>query len=179
LLLPLFAYRFLSYPPTIPCTHVCVCVTTQVYIFLSIFRLYVHLTPFGHVYLSIYLVTYKYCHVYEWLQTEFGVVIEFIELLLDVGTSNYSAIANSHFTIHCSTHLSLPSMLCLHQSLSGDGFKRRIFPFLWVPGLSLYLGFQFLTATSHNDWTAEVLYLTHSPTKLLHYTTLSTNSSCL
>jgi hypothetical protein len=38
---------------------------------------------------------YTCCHVYEWLETGFGLVIGFIRLLQLVSTSNYSAIANS------------------------------------------------------------------------------------
>jgi hypothetical protein len=39
---------------------------------------------------------YTYCHVHEWLQAGFGWVIGFIEHLLIINTSNYSAIANPH-----------------------------------------------------------------------------------
>jgi hypothetical protein len=67
----------------------------------------------------------------------YGLVSGFIEHIYTklVTTSNYSAIANSHSAIHYSTHLSLLSQLCLHQS-SGNRFQRRKFPFLWVPELS-------------------------------------------
>jgi hypothetical protein len=37
-----------------------------------------------------------YCHVTEWLQTGFGLVIGLNKHLQIVTTSNYSAIANSH-----------------------------------------------------------------------------------
>jgi hypothetical protein len=38
----------------------------------------------------------KYYHVCEWLQTGFGLIIQVIEHLQIVTTSNYSAITNSH-----------------------------------------------------------------------------------
>jgi superfamily I DNA and RNA helicase len=38
----------------------------------------------------------RYCHVYERLYTEFGLVVGFTEHLQNVITNNYSAIANSH-----------------------------------------------------------------------------------
>jgi hypothetical protein len=54
----------------------------------------------------------------------FGLVIEFIEQLQVVTTSNYIAIANSHTHSSSLQHvLSLLSLLCLHQSLSGNGFE--------------------------------------------------------
>jgi hypothetical protein len=47
----------------------------------------------------------SYCHVYEWLERESGLVIVFIDHLQIVTTSNYKAVANSHIlTIHYSTH---------------------------------------------------------------------------
>jgi hypothetical protein len=39
---------------------------------------------------------HSYCHVYERLETRFGLVIGFIEHLQNVTTRNYSVIANSH-----------------------------------------------------------------------------------
>jgi hypothetical protein len=49
----------------------------------------------------------------------FWLVIVFLEHLQIVTTSCYSAIANSHFAVHYSTHLTLLSLLCVHR-LSGD-----------------------------------------------------------
>jgi hypothetical protein len=66
-----------------------------------------------------------YRHVYEWLQTGFGLVIGFIDLLQNVATSNYTAIANSHSQQFTTAALSLLSLLHLHQPLSGNGFQRR------------------------------------------------------
>jgi hypothetical protein len=45
-----------------------------------------------HKYININI----YCHVYERLQTGFRLVIGFIKYLLNITTSNYNAIANSH-----------------------------------------------------------------------------------
>jgi hypothetical protein len=82
----------------------------------------------------------------------FGMVILFIELLQNVTTSNYSDIANSYILYNSLQHaLRLFSLLCLHQSLSGNGFQRRTFPLLWVPELSPCLSYQLLTATAHKD----------------------------
>jgi hypothetical protein len=52
----------------------------------------------------------------------FGLVTEFTEYLQTVTKSNYCAIANSHSAIHYSPHLSLLSLLCLHQ-FSGSSFQ--------------------------------------------------------
>jgi hypothetical protein len=49
----------------------------------------------------------------------FGLVIEFIEQLEIVTISNYSTIANSLQHV-----LSVLSLLCLHQSLPGDGSQQ-------------------------------------------------------
>jgi hypothetical protein len=57
----------------------------------------------------------------------FGLVIGFIEHLQIVTTSKYIAIANLHSAIHCSTHLSLLSVLCFHQ-FSGNGFQQWLLP---------------------------------------------------
>jgi hypothetical protein len=66
--------------------------------------------------------------VVKWLDTGFGLVIEFIALLQTVNTINYSAIANSHTYYNSLQHtLSLLSLLCLHQSLLGNGSQRRRF----------------------------------------------------
>jgi hypothetical protein len=72
-------------------------------------------------YIYIYILSRFYG---VWLYTSVGLVIEFIEHLQNVTTSNCIAIGNSHSAIHYSTHLSLLSVLCLHQSLSGNGFQR-------------------------------------------------------
>jgi hypothetical protein len=55
---------------------------------------------------------------------EFGFVIGFIELLQIVNT-NCSAIANSHTHSSLEHVVRLLVILCLHQSLSGNGFQRR------------------------------------------------------
>jgi hypothetical protein len=69
--------------------------------------------------------------------TEFRLVIGFIKHLQNVTTSNYSAIANSHTLHFTRAHSSLLlSLLCLHQSLPGNGFQKWTFLFLWVPELS-------------------------------------------
>jgi hypothetical protein len=47
--------------------------------------------------------------------------------------------------------LSLLSPLCVHQSLLGSGFQRRMLPLLWVPAISPCLNYQLLTATAHKD----------------------------
>jgi hypothetical protein len=52
--------------------------------------------------------------------------------------SNYSAIANSHFTVHYSTHLSLLSLLCLQTSLlvtASNGGRSPSSGFVPVPQL--------------------------------------------
>jgi hypothetical protein len=81
----------------------------------------------------------------------FGLVIGFLEHLQIVTAGNYGAIANSHSAVHYSTHLSLLTLLCLHQSLSGNGFQWRTFPLLWVPEISPCLSYHLLTATDHKD----------------------------
>jgi hypothetical protein len=62
-----------------------------------------------------------------WLQTGYGLVIGFTELIQNVITSNYGAIANClnlQFTTARNKALSLLSLLCL-QSFSGNGFQQR------------------------------------------------------
>jgi hypothetical protein len=59
----------------------------------------------------------------------FGLVIGFIEHLQIVTTLNYSVIANSHTVRFIRARISLLSLLCLHQSLPGDGFQKcRLLP---------------------------------------------------
>jgi hypothetical protein len=70
------------------------------------------------------------------LQTGFGLVIGFIEHLQIVTTSNCGAIL---------------ILLCLHQSLPGNGFQHLTSPLLWVPELSPCLRYHVLTAPAHND----------------------------
>jgi hypothetical protein len=55
--------------------------------------------------------------------------------------------------------LSLLSLLCLHQLLSGNGFQQQPLPLLWVPELPPWLSYRLLTTTDHNDWTAAILWL--------------------
>jgi hypothetical protein len=59
-----------------------------------------------------------YCHVYVWLQTKFGLIIRFIDLLYTrlVSTSNYSATANFHNSqITTATAKPFTSLLCLRS----------------------------------------------------------------
>jgi hypothetical protein len=57
----------------------------------------------------------------------FALIIGFSELLQNVTTNNYSATANSH-TLQLQHALNLLGLLCLHQSLPGDGSQQ--FPLL-------------------------------------------------
>jgi hypothetical protein len=104
--------------------------------------------------------------VYECLQTGFGLIIRYIELLQNVSTSNCNAIANSHYLQFIAARTN-SSVFCLHQSLHSSGFKRRTFPLLWDPELSPRLSYQLLTATAHNSWTAAVFKLILSLTNQL------------
>jgi hypothetical protein len=74
--------------------------------------------------------------------------------------------------------LSLLSLLSLHLSLLGNGFKRRMFQFLWVPELLPCLSYQLLTVTAHNRTAVPWLNpLIQQST--LHFPTLHcTNSNC-
>jgi hypothetical protein len=54
-----------------------------------------------------------------------GLVIGFAEHLQVVTTRNYSAIANSHTLQFTTVRTSFLSLLCLHQSLPGDGSQQR------------------------------------------------------
>jgi hypothetical protein len=63
-----------------------------------------------------------YCHVNERLQTGFGLVIGFIELLKNVITYNYSTNVNSLQHVR-----SLLSLLCLHRLSPSNGFKAIAF----------------------------------------------------
>jgi hypothetical protein len=77
-------------------------------------------------------------------------------------------MALSLFHTFCSSLqliLSLLSLLCLHQSLSGNGFQWRIFPLRRFPEISPCLSCPFLRTTDHNGWTAVLWLLTNSPTK--------------
>jgi hypothetical protein len=56
--------------------------------------------------------TCQYYHLYERLQTGFGLVIEFIDQLQIVTTSNYSAVANSH-TLQFTTARAVFSVCCI------------------------------------------------------------------
>jgi hypothetical protein len=94
-----------------------------------------------------------YSHIYGVTKDGFGLVIGYTEHLYTqlVTTSKCNAIANSHCAVHHSTHLNLLSLLCLHQSVSGNGFQRRTFPFLWVTEMSPSLSYRLLTTTAHKD----------------------------
>jgi hypothetical protein len=72
-------------------------------------------------------VTPYFIHTVMWLSDYtrgLDLVISLTVLLKFVGTSNYSAIANSHTTAHYSNALSFLSLVRLHR-LSGNGFQRR------------------------------------------------------
>jgi hypothetical protein len=100
--------------------------------------------------------------MYGWLKTGSGLVIEFFAHLQIVTTSNSSATTNSHTQQFTRARTKSSQSALSSPVLSGSGFQRRTFPFLWVPELSPCLSYQRLTAKAHNDWTA-VLYLTNSP----------------
>jgi hypothetical protein len=51
-------------------------------------------------------------------------------------TSKCKRFTNSHTSQFTTAHTLVFSVCCLHQSLSGNGFQLRMFPFLWVPELS-------------------------------------------
>jgi hypothetical protein len=97
-----------------------------------------------------------YCHVYEWLQTGFELVILFIEQLQIVTTSKCSPIANSHpeqFTkAHTNyTQFTVTSVVVWQRLPTADvplTLDSRNIP---------CLSYQFLTANSLKDWTAAVL----------------------
>jgi hypothetical protein len=73
-------------------------------------------------------------------------VIEFIELLKLINASKYSSIANSHSTVHCSTHYGISlGWLCLHRLSPGNGDQRHRFPSFPVPRLRYSLGCAYLT----------------------------------
>jgi hypothetical protein len=78
----------------------------------------------------------------------FGLLIGFIEHLQIVTTNKYGGSLQHTLGIY--------SLLCLQQSLPGNGFQRWTFPLLWVPELSPCLSYQVLTATVHKDGTSTV-----------------------
>jgi hypothetical protein len=90
---------------------------------------------------------------------------------------NYCGNANSHTLLQ---HvLSLLNLLCLNQSLSGNGSQRRAFPFLWAPELSPCPSYQLPASnrSTHKDWTVAVLELTTSIlSTVLNCTALSRSS---
>jgi hypothetical protein len=68
-----------------------------------------------------------------------------------------------HYYTHTHTHTKYPQSY-LQQSLPGNGFQRRTFPFLSVPKPFPCLSYQLITATAHNEWTPAVLWLIQSLT---------------
>jgi hypothetical protein len=74
-----------------------------------------------------------YCHVIEWLQTEFGFVIGFIEHLQLVSTSNYSAIANSHTLEFTIAHTTFLNLLCTPWKFTSDA-EKLVLQILQFPG---------------------------------------------
>jgi hypothetical protein len=86
------------------------------------------------------------CHVIDWLYTGFGLVIGFIEHLQNVTTNNYDSLNQLHTSKITATtaHVILLSLVCLHQSLPGDGSQQ-------CPVLP----------QSHSYWLATVSQLTH------------------
>jgi hypothetical protein len=65
-----------------------------------------------------------------------------------VTASGRRAVAVLPSAILHSTHLNLLNLLCLHLSLSGNGFQRWTFPLLWLPEMRLCLSYQLLRATA-------------------------------
>jgi hypothetical protein len=90
------------------------------------------------------------------VQTGFGLMIGFTGLFDTARNYILQCI-----TTHTPTYWCPQSRLL--QPLLGN-FRRRTFPFLWVPKISPYLSYQLLTATAHNEWTSVVLQLTNSVT---------------
>jgi hypothetical protein len=60
--------------------------------------IYVHFRFIIYVSTSVKNATYKwtYCHVIEWLQKGFKLVIEFIEYLQNLTTNNYTSLTEFH-----------------------------------------------------------------------------------
>jgi hypothetical protein len=52
----------------------------------------------------------------------------FIELLKRLTAKNYSALANEHILPYTRASINLPSLLCLHQALPGNGFQQCPLP---------------------------------------------------
>jgi hypothetical protein len=77
----------------------------------------------------------------------FGLVIQFIEDLQIVTTSNYSAVTNS-----CTQEFTIARTKSSQSAvLPGSGFQWWMLPLIWVRKLSLCLICQLLTAASRND----------------------------
>jgi hypothetical protein len=97
-------------------------------------------------------------------------VIRFIDHLQIVTTSNYSAVLIRTLCSSLQHVLRLLSLLCLHQSLSGNGFQRRTFPLLLVPELSPCLSYQQRLTTTELQRSSYTH--TQSPSSSLHCTAL-------
>jgi hypothetical protein len=110
-----------------------------------------------------------YCHMYEWLQMGFGLMIEFIGLFDTVHDYPWQ-FTITHTHTHTPTHSAMSPVLS-SLAVAGSQLAMADVPLplgSWtIPGLS----YQLLTPTAHNNQTSAVLWLTH---KLSHSTTNST-----
>jgi hypothetical protein len=90
--------------------------------------------------LSIYRVIIEGAWIGNWIYWTF--TDPWLQVIINVSS------VKTLYTVCYSTYLSVLSLLYLHQSLPGDGFQRRIFPFAWVHELYPWFSYQVLIETA-------------------------------
>jgi hypothetical protein len=78
-------------------------------------------------------------------------IIEFIDNLQMLTTSNNNSLANSCTRLLTAAPTKSFRLLCFHQPLPGSDFQRRTFSLLLVSELSPCLSYQLLRATAHKE----------------------------